>query len=156
MMLKGEAPLYKKNTESSKKQTIDHLLPQFLSLFLRIKKEVGFYLLIDTTLKYWTPRLILQQIEQGLESLQKEREIQLLGEFNHKISSLVQAEDAPYIYARLGERYKHYYIDEFQDTSSLQWSNLIPLIGNALESESLSGERFIDGEEVISCNLLNC
>ena len=141
MMLKGEAHLYKKNTEASKKQTIDHLLPQFLSLFLRIKKEVGFYLLIDKTLKYWTPRLILQQIEQGLESLQKEREIQLLGEFNHKISSLVQAEDAPYIYARLGERYKHYYIDEFQDTSSLQWSNLIPLIGNALESEFLSGER---------------
>ena len=140
-MLKGEFPLYKKNTEASKKQIIDHLLPQFLSLFLNIKKEVGFYLLIEKTLKYWTPRLILQQIEQGLEVLQNEREIRLFGEFNHKISSLVQAEDAPYIYARLGERYQHYYLDEFQDTSLLQWSNLVPLIGNALESESLSGEQ---------------
>ncbi len=140
-MLKGAFPLYKKNTEASKKQMIDYLLPQFLSLFLSIKKEVGFYLLIQKTLKYWTPRLILQQIEQGLEVLQNEREIKLLGEFNHKISSLVQAEDAPYIYARLGERYKHYYLDEFQDTSLLQWSNLVPLIGNALESESLSGEQ---------------
>ena len=140
-MLKGEFPLYKKNTEASKKQIIDHLLPQFLSLFLNIKKEVGFYLLIEKTLKYWTPRLILQQIEQGLEVLQNEREIRLLGEFNNKISSLVQAEDAPYIYARLGERYYHYYLDEFQDTSLLQWSNLVPLIGNALESESLSGEQ---------------
>ena len=140
-MLKGEFPLYKKNTEASKKQIIDNLLPQFLSLFLNIKKEVGFYLLIEKTLKYWTPRLILQQIEQGLEVLQNEREIRLFGEFNHKISSLVQAEDAPYIYARLGERYQHYYLDEFQDTSLLQWSNLVPLIGNALESESLSGEQ---------------
>ena len=140
-MLKGEFPLHKKNTETSKKQIIDHLLPEFLSLFLNIKKEVGFYLLIEKTLKYWTPRLILQQIEQGLEVLQNEREIRLLGEFNHKISSLLQAEDAPYIYARLGERYQHYYLDEFQDTSLLQWSNLVPLIGNALESESLSGEQ---------------
>ena len=141
VMLKGEISIYNKTTEASKKEMIDHLLPQFLSLFLSIKKEVGFYLLIDKTLKYWTPRLILQQIEQGLEVLQKEREIRLLGEFNNKISSLVQAEEAPYIYARLGERYKHYYLDEFQDTSSLQWSNLIPLIGNALESETLTGER---------------
>ena len=140
-MLKGEFPLHKKNTKTSKKQIIDHLLPEFLSLFLNIKKEVGFYLLIEKTLKYWTPRLILQQIEQGLEVLQNEREIRLLGEFNHKISLLVQAEDAPYIYARLGERYQHYYLDEFQDTSLLQWSNLVPLIGNALESESLSGEQ---------------
>ena len=140
-MLKGEFPLYKKNTETSKKQIIDYLLPEFLSLFLNIKKEVGFYLLIEKTLKYWTPRLILQQIEQGLEVLQNEREIRLLGEFNHKISLLVQAEDAPYIYARLGERYQHYYLDEFQDTSLLQWSNLVPLIGNTLESESLSGEQ---------------
>ena len=140
-MLKGLVPLYKKSTEASKKQMIDQLLPQFLSLFLSIKKEVGFYLLIEKTLKYWTPRLILQQIEQGLKVLQNEREIRLLGEFNQKISSLVQVEEAPYIYARLGERYNHYYLDEFQDTSSLQWSNLLPLIGSALESESLSGEQ---------------
>lgn len=140
-MLEGVIPIYKKSTAASKKQTIEHLLPQLLSLFLSIKKKVGFYLLIQKTLKYWTPRLILQQIEQGLEVLQNEREIRLLGEFNHKISSLVQAEDAPYIYARLGERYRHYYLDEFQDTSSLQWANLVPLIGNAIESESLSGEQ---------------
>ena len=141
VMLRGAVPLYKKNTEDKKKQIIDHLLPQFLSMFLRIKKDVGFYLLVEKTLKYWTPRLILQQIEQGLEVLQNEREIRLLGEFNHKISSLVQAEDAPFIYARLGERYQHYYLDEFQDTSSLQWFNLVPLIRNALESESLSGDK---------------
>ena len=141
VMLKGEVPIYKKNTEDSKKQIINNLLPKLLSFFLSIKKEVGLYLLIQKTLKYWTPRLILQQIEQGLEILQNEKEIRLLGEFNYKISSLVQAEDVPYIYARLGERYHHYYLDEFQDTSSLQWSNLVPLIGDALESESLSGEK---------------
>ena len=140
-MLRGEIPIYKKATDNHKKLCIDELLPDFYTLFLKIKKEVGYTLLLSKTLKYWTPRLILQQIEQGLEQLQNEKEIRLLGEFNHKISSLVQAEEAPYIYARLGERYRHYFLDEFQDTSTLQWSNLVPLIGNALESESLAGEQ---------------
>lgn len=140
-MLRGEIPIYKKATDNHKKLCIDELLPDFHTLFLKIKKEVGYTLLLSKTLKYWTPRLILQQIEQGLEQLQNEREIRLLEEFNHKISSLVQAEEAPYIYARLGERYRHYFLDEFQDTSTLQWSNLVPLIGNALESQSIAGEQ---------------
>ena len=140
-MLRGEILIYKKATDNHKKLCIDELLPDFYTLFLKIKKEVGHALLLSKTIKYWTPRLILQQIELGLEQLQKEKEIRLLGEFNHKISSLVQAEEAPYIYARLGERYRHYFLDEFQDTSTLQWFNLIPLIGNALESESLAGEQ---------------
>ena len=42
--------------------------------------------------------------------------------------------------ARLGERYRHFFIDEFQDTSEMQWQNLIPLIDNALSGE-------IDGEK---------
>src|SRR5690606_29816965 len=39
-----------------------------------------------------------------------------------------------------GEKFKHYFIDEFQDTSILQWKNLIPLIDNALSGENLKGE----------------
>ena len=77
----------------------------------------------------------------ALLSIQNEQEVRLLGAFNSKISALVQDTDAPFIYERLGERYLHYFLDEFQDTSKLQWSNLIPLISNALESESLSGEQ---------------
>jgi ATP-dependent exoDNAse (exonuclease V) beta subunit len=35
----------------------------------------------------------------------------------------------------LGERYRHFFIDEFQDTSEMQWQNLIPLIDNALSGQ---------------------
>ena len=42
-------------------------------------------------------------------------------------------------YERLGENYRHYFLDEFQDTSSLQWNNLIPLIKSSIESELESG-----------------
>ena len=43
-----------------------------------------------------------------------------------------QKQPTPFIYERLGEKFKHYFIDEFQDTSVLQWENLIPLIDNSL------------------------
>jgi len=38
----------------------------------------------------------------------------------------------PFIYERVGEKYKHFLLDEFQDTSVLQWQNLLPLIDNSL------------------------
>ena len=47
---------------------------------------------------------------------------------DNEISTL----DSPYIYERLGEKYRHFFIDEFQDTSFLQWKNLIPLISSAI------------------------
>src|SRR5690606_29744206 len=47
---------------------------------------------------------------------------------------------APFIYERIGEKYKHYFIDEFQDTSAKQWENLIPLIDNAISNQNLKGE----------------
>ncbi|MEK9613981.1 MAG: UvrD-helicase domain-containing protein, partial [Flavobacteriaceae bacterium] len=139
--LKGEKPIYNKSLDENKKIIIDQIQQELYSLFVEIKKGVGISLLIDQTLKYWSPRIILQQMVQRLELLQEKNEVRLLGEFNKKIGQLLKQEAAPYIFERLGERYQHYFLDEFQDTSQLQWSNLIPLIGNALESESLSGDR---------------
>ena len=139
--LKGERPLYNKTLVEEKKYLIDSILSQLLLFYDEIKKGVGCYLVIQNTLKSWTPRLLLQLMEERLEFFQTKKEIRLLGEFNRKINKLVQEEPAPFIYERLGERYQHYFLDEFQDTSELQWSNLTPLISNALESQNLSGSR---------------
>ena len=136
-----DKPLYKKDIEVTKKELIDGIRPQLLDAYLRVKKNVGIFLLTKRTLKSLTPRSLLQLMEERLESLQNEKEVRLLGEFNNKISKLVQGTNAPFIYERLGERYQHYFLDEFQDTSQLQWSNLVPLISNALESESVEGEQ---------------
>mgnify|MGYP002063388454 FL=1 len=137
--LNGEKPLYNKTLIPSKKALIDEIQPELRSYFYKIKKAVGQYLLIQRTLKSWTPRTLLQLMEQRLNQIQNDKEVRLLGEFNKKISQLVQEESAPFIFERLGARYQHYFLDEFQDTSSLQWSNLIPLIGDALENERQMG-----------------
>jgi ATP-dependent exoDNAse (exonuclease V) beta subunit len=44
----------------------------------------------------------------------------------------------PFVYERIGERFKHVFVDEFQDTSVLQWQNLLPLIDNGLASGQMS------------------
>ncbi len=48
------------------------------------------------------------------------------------LSKAIANDDAPFIYEKTGNRYKHFLIDEFQDTSSMQWNNMVPLLTNAL------------------------
>ena len=55
-----------------------------------------------------------------------------ISEFNKRISDILDDCSVPFIYERIGERYKHYFIDEFQDTSVLQWHNFLPLMDNSL------------------------
>lgn len=62
----------------------------------------------------------------------RENEIVHLSEVNKRIAEVVQHEPAPFIYERLGNRYWNYMIDEFQDTSRMQWQNLVPLVENGV------------------------
>lgn len=78
------------------------------------------------------PVALLSELDRTMEEM-KEKELVLhISDFNKKIASIVTEQPIPFIYERLGERYQHYMIDEFQDTSALQWQNLLPLIDNAL------------------------
>ncbi len=60
-----------------------------------------------------------------------------ISEFNKLVYNQVADQPVPYIYERLGKKYQYFLIDEFQDTSILQWNNLLPLI-----DESLAYSRF--------------
>jgi ATP-dependent exoDNAse (exonuclease V) beta subunit len=75
---------------------------------------------------------LLQFIAKALNETKENEQILRISEFNKLISSLVGEEDAPYIYERLGTRLEHFLLDEFQDTSRLQWLNLIPLVHESL------------------------
>ena len=88
---------------------------------------------MKSIISQWTPLSLIGQMEKGLEELQLPENRLLLSRFNEMIDDEISDLDAPYIYERLGEKYRYYFIDEFQDTSRLQWKNLIPLISNALQ-----------------------
>jgi ATP-dependent exoDNAse (exonuclease V) beta subunit len=90
------------------------------------------------------PLTVLNAINQEVKSIQTERDQLSISEFNSIISKEIKNQPAPFIYERLGEKYRHYFIDEFQDTSEMQWDNLTPLIDNALAGES--GSLFLVGD----------
>lgn len=75
---------------------------------------------------------VLNEIGKILEEQKQVNNIIHISEFNKKVAEIVFNEPVPFIYERLGERYKSFLIDEFQDTSVLQWQNFIPLIDNSL------------------------
>ena len=86
------------------------------------------------------PFALLNAIQKELKTIQVENDQLSISEFNTLIAQEIKNQPAPFIYERLGEKYRHYFIDEFQDTSQMQWENLIPLIGSALEGEDAYGD----------------
>ena len=75
---------------------------------------------------------LINQIDKRFAVLKQENALLNISDFNRIIADVVLDEPMPFIYERLGERYKHIMIDEFQDTSVLQFLNLLPLIDESL------------------------
>ncbi len=75
---------------------------------------------------------LLKHITSLINEVRKRENLLQISEVNSLISELIQSESAPFIYERIGNRFDNYLLDEFQDTSRLQWLNLIPLIEDSL------------------------
>ena len=90
------------------------------------------YYLLKNLTRTLFPLTLLNEIEKVLDGFKKKNNIVHISEFNKRISAFIMNEPVPFIYERLGEKYHHLMIDEFQDTSVMQWQNLLPLIENSL------------------------
>jgi ATP-dependent exoDNAse (exonuclease V) beta subunit len=75
---------------------------------------------------------IINDVNKKIEEVSREQNLFLLSGTNHLLTRIIQEDEAPFIYERTGTRYAHYMIDEFQDTSTLQYANFKPLITNSL------------------------
>ncbi len=80
------------------------------------------------------PFSTLLAIYQTAEDLQEKQDIRLLSGFNPLLFETIKGIPTPFFYERLGVKYTNFYVDEFQDTSFLQWKNLIPLLESAAAS----------------------
>lgn len=129
------------NKTAKDREIIESILPEILALLQKAYKNYEKRNFYQAFLKNITPLSLLNSIGQELERIQKEQNVLSISEFNAIIHKEIQNQPAPFIYERLGERYRHFFIDEFQDTSQMQWNNLVPLIDNALSSEDLLGDR---------------
>ncbi|MCO5259823.1 MAG: UvrD-helicase domain-containing protein [Crocinitomicaceae bacterium] len=104
--------------------------------------KVGYYEILNKFLKNYFNMALLKHLNEALLAMNKQERLIRISEFNTKISSLLQ-EDTLYIYEKLGTRFRHFMLDEFQDTSRLQWLNLIPLVRESLGN---GNDNFIVGD----------
>ncbi len=118
------------------KARVDAVREPLTALVATLDKMRDEYLPNYTLLAAMQPYLfhasLLSELNKIVEQISRERNVVLISEFNRRIASIVLTEPVPFLYERLGEKYEHILIDEFQDTSVLQWNNLLPLVENTL------------------------
>lgn len=73
----------------------------------------------------------------------KERNVLCLDDSNTILKNIIDGSDAPFIYEKLGVRFENFLLDEFQDTSRVQWDNFRPLLEN---SDASGNENLIVGD----------
>lgn len=81
---------------------------------------------------------IANDILKKFSEYRNENNVILLADTPKMLSQIITGQDAPFIYEKSGNRFKHLLIDEFQDTSFYQWKNLLPLINNTLGSGNMA------------------
>ncbi|QIJ88985.1 MULTISPECIES: UvrD-helicase domain-containing protein [Mesoflavibacter] len=135
-----ENKVYNKNLDPNKKDIIDQLLSEIGLTYKTIKATVYNLTFLKAIYKNIIPLSVLNAIKTELQSIKDEENKLLISEFNTLISEEIKNQPTPFIYERIGEKFRHYFIDEFQDTSLMQWNNLIPLMENALTGQNLKGE----------------
>ncbi len=74
---------------------------------------------------------LLNLIQREMRAYQQENSAIPISEFSKRVYEVISQDPIPFIYEKLGDRYFHIFIDEFQDTSILQWKNFMPLVENA-------------------------
>ena len=81
---------------------------------------------------------ILADLQNQLLQWMKDENRFLITEVGTFIRQIIGNNEAPFIYEKLGQFFEHYMIDEFQDTSRIQYENLKPLVKNSISSGYLS------------------
>ncbi len=75
---------------------------------------------------------ILSDILLKVHEITTSENIFLLSDAGEFIFRIIGGDQIPFIYEKVGNRYENYMIDEFQDTSVIQWNNFHPLIMNSM------------------------
>ncbi len=75
---------------------------------------------------------LLKYIEKNIEEYRRENNIVQISDTNTVLNDIIRNTDVPFIYERISTHIDNYLIDEFQDTSEMQWMNLRPLIEDSL------------------------
>nr|WP_311451312.1 UvrD-helicase domain-containing protein [uncultured Porphyromonas sp.] len=100
------------------------------------REKGGIYVTALVIYEYLGSYGLLIDIDNKLQELKQEQGTMLLADAPSLISKLLKdaQTDTPFLYEKIGAKIRHHMIDEFQDTSRLQYDNFHPLLQEAMAS----------------------
>lgn len=150
-----------KHKENDILEILDQLLDnrmQLILLYIETQKK-------EKILSALLPLKVNKDIQDELKKIEEENDLVLLSKFNILINENLKNEPSAFIYEKVGSQFQHYFFDEFQDTSELQWQNFLPLRDHSISTENTSftlvGDpkqsiyRFRGGESKLMLDIIN-
>ncbi|GAA5093904.1 UvrD-helicase domain-containing protein [Chryseobacterium ginsengisoli] len=150
-----------KSKESEIFEILEQLLEsrmQLILLYIETQKK-------EKILSALLPLKVNKDIQDELKKIEEENDLVLLSKFNILINENLRNEPSAFIYEKVGSQFQHYFFDEFQDTSELQWQNFVPLRDHSVSMDNTSftlvGDpkqsiyRFRGGESKLMLDIIN-
>lgn len=131
---------------ASTKEPMKSRLESFAAEKLMPRMQEAVQLVLSQSRNYITAKLISSQLytlgilvdlRKSVKEICREKGVILISDSGHLLKTVIDDSEIPFIYEKTGSTYSHFMIDEFQDTSGLQWNNFKPLIGNSLAEDNL-------------------
>ena len=123
-----------KNRQAEILEILDYLIDsrqKIISNYILSKKK-------EKILQAILPLKVNKEIQDKLAEIEEENDLVLLSKFNVLIHENLREEPSSFIYEKVGTKFSHYFFDEFQDTSFIQWQNFLPLRDHAISQENMS------------------
>jgi ATP-dependent exoDNAse (exonuclease V) beta subunit len=95
-------------------------------------ENIIFYKTADVILSYIYILGILSDVLSQVHLITNDENIFLLSDAGELIYMITEKDQTPFIYEKVGNTFENYMIDEFQDTSIIQWKNFRLLIDNSM------------------------
>ncbi len=142
-MIDDESECYSKATPSNTKNAIisayhGGLQDNLLKIKGMLEKDIASYYTARFIRKHLNTMGILTDLAIQIRKLTTEQNIMLINDSNLLLNKIIDKSDSPFIYEKTGSFIRHFMIDEFQDTSRLQWQNFLPLIQNSMSAENFN------------------
>lgn len=116
---------FKKGVTLSSTVDIERLLSD---IYKNFRKANTFAAMLDSVYQFG----LLGSISQNIEKYREDNDVILLSDTNDLLKDIVGKSSTPFVYERIGMRIRNFLIDEFQDTSRMQYENIRPLLEESL------------------------
>ncbi len=131
------------NKPKRKEPVLAEAYEEIHALWKALQDNVHRYTVL-VAISFYRPYVsVFEAFEQTIEDVKRKQSVIFIEDINRCLATYLDQYIVPDIYFRLGETINHFFLDEFQDTSPIQWKNLYPLLENALAER---GSVFVVGD----------